>query len=61
LLLFSEEIYKTTIDSSNMAVLKRRRRALEKENNILHAKLDILLEMLAEITAEEKLQTTSNK
>jgi hypothetical protein len=61
LLLFSEEIYKTTIDSSNMAVLKRRRRALEKENNILRAKLDILLEMLAEITAEEKLQTISNK
>ncbi len=44
-----------------MAVLKRRRRALEKENNILRAKLDILLEMLAEITAEEKLQTISNK
>jgi hypothetical protein len=34
---------------------------LEKENNILRAKLDILLEMLAEITAEEKLQTISNK
>jgi hypothetical protein len=61
LLLFLEETDETTIDSLDMTLLKERKRALVKENNILHAKLDILLEMLAETTAEAKLQTMSNK
>jgi len=44
-----------------MAILENRKHLLEKDNSILRAKLDIILEMLAEVTAEEKLQQTSNK
>jgi hypothetical protein len=44
-----------------MGVLEKRKRQLEKDNDILRVKLDILLEMLAEVTAEEQLQQTSNK
>jgi hypothetical protein len=61
LLLFLEETDETTIDPLDMTLLKERKRALVKENNILHAKLEILLEMLAETTAEAKLQTMLNK
>ncbi len=61
MLLFLEETDETTIDPLDMTLLKERKRALVKENNILHAKLEILLEMLAETTAEAKLQTMLNK
>jgi hypothetical protein len=44
-----------------MGVLEKRKRQLEKDNDILRVKLDILLEMLAEVTAEEQLRQISNK
>jgi hypothetical protein len=44
-----------------MATLEKRKHLLEKDNSILRAKLDIILEMLAEVTAEEELQQISNK
>jgi hypothetical protein len=39
-----------------MAKLEKKKRELEEDNNILRTKLDILLEMLAEVTAEHQLQ-----
>ncbi len=56
--IFSEE---TKIDSHDMATLEKRKHLLEKDNSILRAKLDIILEMLAEVTAEEELQQIFNK
>ena len=44
-----------------MAALKERKRALEMENSILQTKLEILLEMLAETTAETELRLMPNK
>ena len=39
-----------------MDILERRKRELEEDNSMFRAKLDILLEMLAQATAEEELQ-----
>jgi len=39
-----------------MSKLEKKKRELEEDNNILRAKLDILLEMLAEVTAEHQLR-----
>ncbi len=39
-----------------MGKLEKKKRELEEDNNILRTKLDILLEMLAEITAEHQLR-----
>jgi hypothetical protein len=44
-----------------MVILQKRKRELEKANSILRVKLDILLDMLAEVTAEEELQQISDK
>jgi hypothetical protein len=41
-----------------MAKLEKKKRELEEDNNILRTKLDILLEMLAEATAEHELRRT---
>lgn len=54
----SEETNENAPDLCNLAELKKKRHLLLKENQILHAKLNILLEMLAEVTAEEKLPNT---
>lgn len=54
----SEETNESEMDLRNLAELKKKRHLLLKENQILHAKLNILLEMLAEVTAEEKLPNT---
>jgi hypothetical protein len=39
-----------------MAKLEKTKRELEEENNNLRVKLDMLIEMLAEITAEDQLR-----
>lgn len=39
-----------------MAKLEKRKRELEEDNNLLRTKLDILFEMLAEVTAEHELR-----
>jgi hypothetical protein len=39
-----------------MSKLEKKKRELEEDNNILRTKLDILLEMLAEVTAEHQLR-----
>lgn len=39
-----------------MSKLERKKRELEEDNNILRMKMDILLEMLAEVTAEHDLR-----
>jgi hypothetical protein len=44
-----------------MVILQKRKRELENANSILRVKLDILLDMLAEVTAEEELQQISDK
>jgi len=39
-----------------MTKLEKKKRELEEDNNILRAKMEILLEMLAEVTAEHELR-----
>ena len=39
-----------------MAKLEKKKRELEENNNLLRTKLDILFEMLAEVTAEHELR-----
>jgi hypothetical protein len=39
-----------------MTKLEKKKRELEEDNNILRTKLNILLEMLAEVTAEQELR-----
>jgi hypothetical protein len=48
----------TAVSSREMAKLEKKKRELEEDNNILRTKLDILLEMLAEATAEHELRRT---
>ncbi|CAF0886266.1 unnamed protein product [Rotaria sp. Silwood1] len=44
------------VDSREMAKLDKSKRELEEDNNTLRVKIDMLLEMLAEITAEHDLR-----
>ncbi|CAF2879281.1 unnamed protein product [Rotaria sp. Silwood2] len=46
----------TTIEPKDIATLENQRCELEKDNDILRTKLDMLLEMLAQVTAEQELQ-----
>jgi hypothetical protein len=46
----------TTVSSREMTKLEKKKRELEEDNNILRAKMEILLEMLAEVTAEHELR-----
>ena len=46
----------TVVSSREMGKLEKKKRELEEDNNMLRAKLDILLEMLAEVTAEHELR-----
>ena len=41
-----------------MAKLEKTKAELEENNNILRTKLDVLMEMLAEVTAEIELRRT---
>jgi len=41
-----------------MVKLEKTKRELEEDNNILRNKLDILLEMLAQVTAEHEVRRT---
>ncbi|CAF0809982.1 unnamed protein product [Rotaria sordida] len=51
----------TTIESKDMTALEKQRCELEKDNTILRTKLDMLLEMLAEVTAEGELHNESDQ
>ncbi|CAF3360130.1 unnamed protein product [Rotaria sp. Silwood1] len=51
----------TSIEPADMTKLEKQRNELEKDNSILRTKLDILLEMLAETTAEKSLQEKHDK
>ena len=39
-----------------MSKLEKKKRELEEENNILRTKIDLLLEMFAEVSAENELR-----
>ncbi|CAF2410933.1 unnamed protein product [Rotaria sp. Silwood2] len=52
----SDGTVNTFVDSREMAKLEKTKRELEDDNNVLRAKIDMLLEMLAEITAEHELR-----
>lgn len=39
-----------------MGKLEKKKRELEEDNNILRTKVDLLLEMLAEVSAENELR-----
>jgi hypothetical protein len=56
----SAETDPTTINCLNVNVLETKKQELEEDNNILRIKLEFLLEMLAQVTAEDQLQQTSN-
>jgi hypothetical protein len=56
----SEETDATAINCLNVNVLETKKQELEEDNNILRIKLEFLLEMLAQVTAEDRLQQTSN-
>jgi hypothetical protein len=43
-----------------MTVLEKKKNDLQEENNILRTKLDILLEILAQVNAEDELERTNN-
>ncbi len=44
------------VTSREMTKLEKTKRELEEDNNTLRTKLDMLLEMLAEVTAEYELR-----
>lgn len=44
------------VSAREMSKLDKKKRDLEEDNNVLRMKLDILLEMLAEVTAEQELR-----
>ncbi|CAF3358560.1 unnamed protein product [Rotaria socialis] len=44
------------INSRDMAKLEKTKRELEEDNDALRAKVEILLEMLAEVTAEHEIR-----
>ncbi len=55
-LLFIDGTVGTAVSSREMGKLEKKKRELEEDNNVLRTKLDILLEMLAEVTAETELR-----
>ncbi len=46
----------TSVNSREIVKLEKTKRELEVDNNVFHAKLDMLLEMLAEITGEYEVR-----
>ena len=44
------------INSRDMAKLEKTKRELEEDNDVLRAKVEVLLEMLAEVTAESEIR-----
>lgn len=44
------------VDSREMSRLEKNKRELEEDNNLMRIKLDVLLDMLAETTAEHELR-----
>jgi hypothetical protein len=54
--LYTDGTIGTTVSSREMTKLEKKKRELEEDNNILRAKMEILLEMLAEVTAEHELR-----
>jgi hypothetical protein len=54
--LFIDGTVSTAVSSREMGKLEKKKRELEEDNNLLRTKLDILLEMLAEVTAEHELR-----
>lgn len=52
----TDGIVSTAVSARDMSKLERKKRELEEDNNILRMKMDILLEMLAEVTAEHDLR-----
>ncbi|CAF2728622.1 unnamed protein product [Rotaria sp. Silwood2] len=54
----ADGIVSTAVSAREMGKLEKKKRELEEDNNILRTKLDILLEMLAEVTAEHELRRT---
>ncbi|CAF1243453.1 unnamed protein product [Rotaria sordida] len=49
-------IVDTFVDTRGMTKLEKSKRELEEDNKALRAKVDILLEMLAEVSAEQELR-----
>ncbi|CAF0738849.1 unnamed protein product [Rotaria sordida] len=54
----ADGIISTVVPAREMAKLEKKKRELEEDNNVLRTRLDILLEMLAEVTAEQELRRT---
>ena len=52
----SDGLVGTAVSSREMAKLEKKKHDLEEDNQLLRAKLNILLEMLAEATAEHELR-----
>jgi hypothetical protein len=46
----------TSVSSREIVKLEKTKRELEVDNNVFHAKLDMLLEMLAEVTGEYEVR-----
>ena len=46
----------TNVSAREMGKLEKKKHALEEDNNILRTKVDLLLEMLAEVSAENELR-----
>ncbi len=55
---YSDGTIGTMVSSREMTKWEKTKRELEEDNNILRAKLESLLEMLAETTAEYELRRT---
>jgi hypothetical protein len=56
--LYSDGTVGARINSRDVTKLEKTKRELEEDNTILRAKVDSLLEMLAEVTAEYELRRT---
>ncbi|CAF0927865.1 unnamed protein product [Rotaria sp. Silwood1] len=52
----ADGIVSTVVSAREIGKLEKKKRELEDDNNVLRTKLDILLEMLAEVTAEHELR-----
>ena len=55
-ILYVGESIGTTVNPRKVAKLEKTKQELEENNNLLRTKLDILFEMLAEVTAEHELR-----
>ena len=54
--LCSDGLVGTAVSSREMAKLEKKKHDLEEDNQLLRAKMNILLEMLAEVNAEHELR-----